>query len=323
MMKKSQMLGWVLSSSFSFLSHAANQVTVFEDLLYWHASEQTSSPWAAIEPDPIPTSGYSYTAPNVYFGWSPGLRVGIEYKPANFFDAKLYGTYFSTKTHAEVTAPPGQFILPEFFNSLIALPETIFVTAGEVGWQLTMNMIDAEIGHQYNPLDSLAIRPFIGVKGVTINQSIHSTWQASTDHIHLFSDTENLKNNFYGVGPSFGLDSTWHLYKNINILSDVSTALLWGHWNINDTYKRPPGLVGIIPETTIVSNTKNAMLGAFTARYFMGLEWRFQAKALVTIKAGYEMQFWSNQLRLPMVQQVPLHGDLTLQGGTCGIIINL
>lgn len=59
------------------------------------------------------------------------------------------------------------------------------------------------------------------------------------------------------------------------------------------------------------------------ASYFLGFEWRFQAKALVTLRAGYEMQFWSNQLRLPIFQALPIHGDLTLQGGTCGIHINI
>ena len=56
-------------------------------------------------------------------------------------------------------------------------------------------------------------------------------------------------------------------------------------------------------------------------RYFAGIDWTYEAKASVALKVGYEMQYWMNQLRLPLFQQVPVHGDLTLQGGTCGILI--
>ena len=269
---------------------------------------------------PPPRPSNTYTEPNVYFGWSPGLKVGVQYKQPGFFDTKLYWTYFSTKTREAITAAPNEIILPEFFNGFTSL--SLF-NAAQLDWRLILNMVDVELGHQFNPLETLIVHPFIGVKGGTINQSIHSSWQENEFNTTLYSATENLKNNFVGVGPSFGIESVWQLYKNITIRSDFATALLWGHWNIKDDFHRPAALAGLISERTISSNTTNSMLGSFMTRGFMGLEWTFKAKALVTIKAGYEMQFWSNQLRLPVFQALPIHGDLTLQGATCGILINL
>jgi hypothetical protein len=319
-MKKRQVITFIFLSTLSVLSMASGQVTVFENLLYWHASQQTTSPWAYIQTTNPSNPANAYTEPNVYFGWSPGLTVGIQYEQPNFLDTKLYWTYFSTKTNEAVTAAPTELIIPEFFNGFTTA--NIF-NAAQLDWRLIMSMVDGEIGHQFKPLDSLSIRPFIGVKGGTINQSINSAWQVNLFNTTLFSAHENLKNNFYGVGPSFGIDSVWSLYKNMSIVSDVSTAFLWGSWNIKDTYSGIGGLLRFIPQTTISSDTEHSTLGAFMARYFMGLEWTFQAEALVTIKAGYEMQFWSNQLRLPVFQALPIHGDLTLQGATCGISINL
>lgn len=312
-------------SLLSGLSAASGEVTVFEDLMYWHASQETTSPWAYVQTiqnptPPPPRPSNTYTEPNVHFDWSPGIKVGIQYKKQELFDTKWYWTYFSTKTKEAITAAPNEIILPEFFNGFTSL--NVF-NAAQLDWRLIMNMVDAEIGHQFNPLDTLTVRPFIGVKGGTINQSIDSSWQENVFNTTIYSSTENLKNNFFGIGPSFGIDSVWHLYKNMNIRSDFATALLWGHWNIKDIFHRPEALLGLIPETTVSTSTNNSMLGSFMARGFMGLEWTFKAKALVTIKAGYEMQFWSNQLRLPVFQALPIHGDLTLQGATCGILINL
>lgn len=323
-MKKRQLITCVFLMFLSRFTAASGELTVFEDLIYWHASQETTSPWAYVQtvqiPTPPPRPSNTYTEPNVYFSWSPGLRVGILYEQPDFFDTKVYWTYYSTKTQEAITAAANEIILPEFFNGFTSL--SLF-NAAQLDWRLILNMIDAEIGHQFNPLDTLAVRPFIGIKGGTINQTIHSSWQENAFHTTLYSATENLKNNFFGIGPSFGIDSAWQLYKNIRIRSDFAAALLWGHWNIKDTFHPPEAQLGLITERNISSTMNNSMLGSFMAKGFMGLEWTFKAKALVTIKAGYEMQFWSNQLRLPVFQAVPVHGDLTLQGATCGILINL
>lgn len=322
-MKKRQIIAFILLSFSSYLSASTGEVTLFEDLIYWHASQQTTSPWAYIQTIQIPEPPHpsnTYTEPNVYFDWSPGLKIGILYEQPRFWDAQLYWTYFSTKTQESVTAAPNEIILPEFFNGFTSLG---VYNAAQLNWRLILNMVDVEIGHKFNPIETLSIRPFIGIKGGTINQSINSSWQENEFNTILYSATEDLKNNFSGIGPSFGIDTVWHLYKSINIRSDFSAALLWGHWNIKDTFHRPPALLGLISETSISSSTNNSMLGSYMARGFMGLEWTFKAKALVTINAGYEMQFWSNQLRLPVFQALPIHGDLTLQGATCGILINL
>jgi Legionella pneumophila major outer membrane protein precursor len=304
-----------------FVGWATGQLTVFEEIFYWRASQESTSPWAYQQTQPLTTPpGAVYTEPNAYFRWSPGGRLGIIYKPKSFLDTKLYMTYFSTKARESIIAPPGQFLIPEFFSGFTT--ENLF-NAAQLNWRLILNMFDLEIGHAFQPIDTLTFRPFIGVKGGTINQTIHSHWEANFVNNTVYSAKENLRNDFLGIGPSFGIDGIFALSTNLAIHSDVATALLWGRWNIKDTYHRPAAFLGLIPQTTITTNTKHSNLGSFMARYFLGLAWTYQAKATVIIKAGYEMQFWSNQLRLPLFQALPVHGDLTLQGGTCGILIKL
>jgi hypothetical protein len=60
-------------------------------------------------------------------------------------------------------------------------------------------------------------------------------------------------------------------------------------------------------------------MGTLMLRYFCGLEWTRVGKRTITAWAGYEMQWWASQQRMTSFQQLPMHGDLTLQGISCGI----
>lgn len=304
-------------------SLAAAQWTVFEDVMYWHASQQPTSTWAyqfSLNTnnvnDPL-SQGTNFVEPNIYFGWSAGLRLGVAQTPEAYFDKKIYWTHFSTKTGDAITVPVGQYLLPQFFNGFTT---TSVYNMADIQWNIEMNQIDAKMGHRFYPQGSVMLHPSVGVKGATIRQSIHSSWQMNELGFVLYQATENLKNNFSGIGPVVGLDARWEFFKGLSLLGDFEAALLWGHWRISDDFYRPNSL--FYAEKTIQSLTSDT-LGSFMTGYFLGLEWAFEFKAQVKIKAGYELQFWANQLRLPIFQALPIHGDLTLQGATCGISITL
>lgn len=226
-MTKKQLLAFILINGLSLCVHAETQWSVFEDLLWWHASEQPTSIWAyqfmlkTLSGD----QGTHFTEPNTYFKWSPGVRVGGQYKSDNHLDFKLYWTHYSTKTDESLKAPEGQLLLPQFFNGFTA--QNVYNSA-KMDWRIKMNMLDAKVGYDFNPLDSLTIHPSIGIKGGTINQSIHSAWEMTFLDLPLYNATEDLKNNFSGLGPSIGLDGAWHIYKGFGIQSHLETALLWG-----------------------------------------------------------------------------------------------
>ena len=66
---------------------------------------------------------------------------------------------------------------------------------------------------------------------------------------------------------------------------------------------------------------KDSCLGTPVIRYFLGLEWEREGCVMITGRVGYELQWWANQQRMTTFQQLPMHGDLTLQGLTCGISV--
>lgn len=291
----------------------AKGLSVFADALIWNTSEQTTSIWTTDITVPK-TNVTNFTPTNFSFDASVGFRGGFLYEPEQcFWDTKLYWTYFPASTDSHHTTAL-QIITPEFFSGFLS---GNFFFGANLDWQLTMNMLDLEASHQFNLTNSLSLRPSIGIKGGTIKQTINAKWDAL-----IYVATEKVENNFLGVGPSLGIEGKWNVYDSLNLVGDFSAALLWGNWNISDVYKRPSAFFGLIKPATITSTMKNSKLGTLMLDYFLGLKWTYQGRSQITLQAGYEMQYWANQLRFLTFQQLPVHGDLTLQGGTCGIYID-
>ncbi len=298
---------------------------VFADALYWYASEQASAVWADIIKIGDNTS--SFGAQDIGFDWDFGFRAGVG---SNFeydqWDTQLYWTWFRTKTHQSQHVSPEfipigpitlvtQEIHPEFFAADLSGDAS---EAARIKWSLLFNMFDWELGRRYWVSKGLSLRPFIGIKGGWIHQSIDVKYK------HLIissaptnsSAQEHVKNNFWGVGPVGGVNTAWKI-RNFgthypSFVGDFSAATLWGTWDCDDVYDVSTG-------RRVKVNTRNAALGALMLRGFLGLGWDVDihhGKAHFAAKLGYETQLWINQLRVATSQLVRLHGDLTLQGVT-------
>lgn len=293
--------------------HAAN-ITPSIDVLVWYASQETASFWSSVVTEPV-LNEMVYTPPNNQFHWEPGFRIGFLYAPGDhYWDSSIEWTYFASKKENNLRLAE-QIIAPEFFSGFLS--KDLFFGA-DLHWKLTINMIDVKASHLFNVGKAFTLRPAIGIKAGTIRQNINTTWDAV-----IYVSTENLKHHFTGIGPSFGLESQWHVYPTLSLIGNFSTAFMWGNWNIEDIYNRPRDFLGLITPTTISTEISHSKLGTMMLSYFLGIQWQIAAKYPITFKAGYETQLWANQLRLTTFQILPLHGDLTLQGGTCRIQIDL
>lgn len=298
---------------------------LFVDAFGWFASEQASAVWADIIKIGDNTS--SFTAQDIGFDWDFGFRFGagrnLEYDQ---WDTQLYWTWFRTEAHQS------KRLLPEF----IPVADSVLVTeeihpeffaadlskelsqGAKIRWSLLFNMFDWELGRSYWVSKGLSLRPFIGIKGGCIDQSIHVKYSdliinsASSE----ISARERVKNNFWGVGPVGGVNTQWKL-RNFGVhypsfFGDFSMATLWGTWICNDVYNQSSG-------EKVSVHTRNSALGALMLRGFTGVGWDLdfnKGKAHFSTRIGYEMQLWVNQLRVATSQLIRLHGDLTLQGVT-------
>ena len=284
------------------------------DFLAWFPSEEVSSIWADVITIGDNTS--SWEALGFNFKCDYGFRIGTGYSLVkDRWDTSLHWTWFHTNAKHTIPFKSNASITPEFFAAFLSddTPRSM-----SVKWSLLFNMFDWELGQSYWISKKLFLRPFLGVKGGWINQSIHGQYfnltinRVLTNH----SGRESLKNNFWGIGPLGGINTKWRIRdfgsNFFDFFGDFSLATMWGKWICSDVYKNTASQTSSI-------NMRNSVLGALMFRGFMGIELNVNFhsnKSHFTTKLGYEMQIWLNQLRLATFQLQRLHGDLTLQGLT-------
>lgn len=301
---------------------------VFADLIVWTAKEAGADCWAEV----ITSSGLtsSNDLRQVHFGWDAGFRVGIGYgMQHDQWDTQAYYTWFQTRGKDHVSSQPGAVhsaFLGNFYvdNAAGAGLSGPSYQKASIDWTIRFNMFDWELGRNFWVSQSLALRPFLGVKGGWIHQSIHTKWHNSTfSGAQSFSlGRENLKNNFWGIGPVAGINTKWNLFagcsQSFNLFGDFSGAIMWGHWSFDDLFKND-----LQQEVSITLPNVNS--GASMIRAFMGFGWEAdfcQNRYQFSTKLGYEMQFWLDQLQLYFFTGGRLNNELTLQGGTLEFCFN-
>jgi hypothetical protein len=294
-------------------SYSANWV-VSADFLAWLASEDVTSIWTDVVP--IGIIKENINVPSFDFKWNYGFRVGLGYNLSyDQWDTIFNWTWFRTSAEHNVQPQLLTIVNPEFFAAFLTTNDFISMSAQ---WSILFNIFDWELGRSFWISKRLSIRPFLGIKGGWINQSIHAQYYnlLINDWPSDNSGKELVKNNFWGMGPSGGINLKFVAGNFTNhfcsLFGDFSTAAMWGSWSGNDVYKNTLNV------TASVNSNKSA-LGALMFRGFWGLGWDINInknKAHFTTKLGYEMQLWLNQLRIATFQLQRLHGDLTLQGVT-------
>src|SRR3990167_9302989 len=291
---------------------------LYGDFLVLYASEEPSNSWANVFHSSLGTGGFrdSFDAAAFTFDWNFGFRTGVGYYlEHDQWDTEAYFTWFQTQNRESFSAGT---VMSEYFGGFL---NGDIANRTTIDWNLRYNMFDWELGRNFGVSKRIFLRPFLGVKGGWINQSIFSTWNVTSRNVDgvitpvNYTATENLKNNFWGVGPSGGVDSTWNfgnfISPSLNLFGDFSAAVLWGTWSFKDIYHNST-------PTNISVNMDTLHLGALMVGGFVGIGWDGELKQLhshVSARIGYEMQLWVNHLRMPTFQILPLHGDLTLQGG--------
>ena len=298
---------------------ASGNWTVSADFLAWFASEEIASIWA----DVITTvpSSTTWALPGFDFKWDYGFRIGmgrdLEY---DRWDTTISWSWF--RTDAKRTIPPqaSTTVGAEFDAGFLAgLAYLASPQSMSAEWSLLFNMFNWELGRRYWVSKDLRIRPFLGLQGGWIDQSIQAKYY-DLIVLDLFNTTdsarERLKNNFWGVGPLGGINTQWRVCDFgshfFDFFGDFAAATMWGTWDCSDFYENT------FSESYSV-DTKNASLGALMLRGFWGVGWNIkwnEGTSRFAAKLGFESQFWLDQLRIATFQLQRLHHDLTLQGVT-------
>lgn len=276
----------------SLFSPTALALNFFLDALYWQATETVD--WALINDLGIQNQNITYKT--VSFKYAPGFRIGGLFAISDW-DSKFSYTRFHTKTTDSVSGN----LVSTFMGGKIAQGSNFYRT-GNVSLTIDFNMFDWDIGQCISITDTLRLRPAMGLRGGFINQSITTNFQGP------ISVTENVKNNFRGIGPKAGIEGSWIFCRNngceISLFSDFSTSFLWGKWIIHDVAE-------VSNANTIDTKVGNRNFGAFTIQEIIGINLNYDCFA---IKMGYEISDWFNQYQVLDNGTGAHNNDLILQG---------
>jgi len=299
---------------------------LFLDPLYWHASVGNYD-WAfskgAFDVDQIYSKTYKKS-----FKLSWGFRVGLG---MNMWHDDWYSELYYTRfcTHNSVVLGANATFQNTATLHNAAVQPNFF--RGKSKHKITFNMLDWELGRSYFISPSLAISPYIGVKGGWIDQ--HAKEKFSYQSIPGFSaSTIKLQNDFLGVGPLVGMKSYWDLVKwsehHFALFGNFSGALMYGHFN--DEYHSAIFAPEAILANCFIINGLNRNLAVPVLRSLLGLEWHTgfnQDQTHFGLQVGYELQYWFRQnqfiyllLRSNLSSSLArLSDDLALQGLTLDV----
>lgn len=302
---------------------SSNGWYVFGDLLYWHADVDHAD-WAYKNSD---TLDPVITGPNhsLNFKWAYGFRVGLG---ANMdydqWDTNVYYTWFQTE-NSNALGTKGTQSAADLFG--LATP----FTQGKMSWRIHYSVIDWELGRWFYVSKHLALRPHIGLKNAWIS---HHTHQRFTQVDNRFNTRSH--NEFWGVGPSGGLNTAWNFANlgrhHFDFFGDFAGALMYGHFNVR--HKEINTVIGteiVLGPDTVTSGfqpshlSRNLMVPMVQGIFGLSWDTGFNCdRCHFGIRVGYEFQYWWRQNQMLIgetavgstVRYHRSNGDLALQGLT-------
>ena len=144
-----------------------------------------------------------------------------------------------------------------------------------------------------------------------------SNWYNPTTTSSFTNASENLKNNFSGLGPVFGVDSLWSFYTNahqsFNIAGNLTSALVWGQWTFKDVYNNNTPV-------TIAVNSDGVNGLSPMVDGLLGVQWNMTLPSTeLSVRLGYEEQIWFNQMQIYFLDTGKMNRTTTFQGANLQI----
>lgn len=310
----------LFSSQLYAETQADTQMTVLGELLYWKTSEVSDENWSQTI---TPTGAQqSATLHGASFTWKPGFRVGLAYNNTpNTWDTLLSYTNYQASAQNHATGDIYSAYLGNYFaNNTNGADFGPTYNSAKIHWNISFQTVDLTLGHQFIVDDHFTLHPVVGLKAGFIDQTIDTTWYGPHGISTFSTATEKLENNYWGIGPSLGLDTDWLLYntpeQTFSFVANLSGAIMWGNWSFFDQYKN---------NTPVTINVHSSdVVGASTmARGVLGMDWgKKLTKTQLNIRLAYEAQVWFDQVQYYSLNTGKLDSLMSLQGATLGFYIH-
>lgn len=236
------------------------------------------------------------------FNWDCGYRVAAGYEMANHWGVGAEYTHFK-----------GDGQRSSFDNGDIT-------SRGK--FNVKLDQVDLLLGYDYSYNSDFSIKPFIGVRGARIEDSVKGliTTQLTIDGVPALGEIRdfNHRQDYRAIGPILGLYGDYNIGCGVGIYGSAAASLLYGriHVNMDDAT-----LLGTLTSTAIfTSNSRHLHSFDPNADLALGIFWKtdlFEC-AKLNMKLGFEHHEYFNQNHFSVFR-----GDMSFTGGIFSMDIAL
>ncbi len=256
------------------------------------------------------------------FEWDWGVRLGLGIKlPHDQWDLLFNYTYVHAHAHGTAHAPSNGAVFPSM-QAPFGLPSNAFATTARFHWDANLNIGDITLGRNCFVGKCLSIRPFMGVRGLTIDQNIHVDYTGGTAVPSGDQDRVRNSNDFWGVGLRMGADTLWGLGAGWGIYGNGAASMVSGSFTVHEKEKLEEAdqqRLNLTADTDSVIAIAELALGIQWDQLFSKDRYHFG------VKFGWEFNVFFDQNRLVRFNSSDnpgaistSDGDLSFQGLTVG-----
>lgn len=249
------------------------------------------------------------------FVYSEGFRF--------IYDCGLCGTpdrielcYTHFHSHAD-SCKQGQ-LLPTWIHPTFTKEGT--VSKARAHWRVHLGLLDLLLHTSWQLGPSVQLRPSLGMRSAWVRQKLYLTYAGGS----LFANAEDelhMKNKFWGLGPTMGVEGRWTCYAGLAIDARVRGSLLRGNWYVHqdEDATTPP-----LQRVQLFDRFKRDLPiaeGALGASYDVALH-----KVRLSLALLWELLFFWDQNQLlhflnadSIASFAGNQGDLSVQGYTLRI----
>lgn len=169
------------------------------------------------------------------YEYKPGFVVGIGYNfKGNTWDTALQYTYFRATEHVHKGVDPNSstlYILPAWQFPSFLNPH--YNSASEK-WKLRLDFLDWDFALKCVLNDRVIMRPFLGIRGALIDQSVHVRYiNSNASNALIFPSTYVYDSSrSWGIGPRFGLYSQATFSNGFRIFATQEIDVLYSQYDL-------------------------------------------------------------------------------------------
>lgn len=214
---------------------------------------------------------------NLDFGRASGVRAGIGYLFPSGWDLTGNYTYFHNSASGFVEEPAGGNLWATRSHPNVNQEAATAAASGSFNY----DVFDLEAGYGYRFNESLAIRPFGGIRWANIDQNLNVRYDGRDFDDAVVDNNLTMK----GFGFRLGMDGYWHIGRGWSVFGRTAGSVMCGNFSsrlLETNFSGADTIVNVRDQYTQAVPVFETSLGG---------AWQYED---FQFAAGYELNNWFN-----------------------------